>query len=416
MKIVIAMDSFKGTISACQASEIIAAAITELVPDAQVLIKPMADGGEGTAEAMLKSVSGQWIPRTVTGPLPDMSAEAGFAWWHGLPARENTAKPVPSKVEGMAVPLEKTALVEMACASGLGLISKDQYNPMKTTTYGTGQLIKAALEYNPCKPACPKPVRRKPLEGGASPAGRILLAVGGSATVDAGIGAATALGWKFLGSKGIQVPPGGEGLEQIVKIVEPPEAIAVAVEVLCDVQNPLCGDHGAAKIYGPQKGATPEMVNKLEAGLANLAELVHRQLNCDIKTIPGGGASGGLAAGAVAFMNAKLLSGIEAIIKYTNLEAELADADWIITGEGCFDRQSLYGKVVSGIAKIAAKSNTALAVIAGQVNLSKQEYQKLGIATAMSCKPEGESLESALKSCRALLRLAAERFVRENLI
>lgn len=373
MKIVIAMDSFKGTISASQASEIIAAAITELVPDAQVLIKPMADGGEGTAEAMLKSISGEWIPTRVTGPLPDMSAEAGFAWFED----------------------SKTALVEMACASGLGLLSKEQYNPMKTTTYGTGQLIKAALEYNPCK---------------------ILLAVGGSATVDGGIGAATALGWKFLDSKGIRVPPCGEGLEKIAEIVEPPEAIGVAVEVLCDVENPLCGALGAAKIYGPQKGATPEMVNRLEAGLANLAELVHKQLNCDIKNIPGGGAAGGLAAGAVAFMNAKLISGIEAIIKSTNLEAELVDADWIITGEGCFDRQSLYGKVVSGIAKIAAKFNTTVAVIAGQVNLSKQEYQKLGIATAISCKQEGQSLESAIKSCRANLRLAAERFVRENLI
>ena len=376
MKIVIAMDSFKGTISASQASEIIAAAITELVSDAQVLIKPMADGGEGTAEAMLKSISGEWIPRRVTGPLPDMGVEAGFAWF------ENS----------------KTALVEMACASGLGLLSREQYNPMKTTTYGTGQLIKAALEYDPCK---------------------ILLAVGGSATVDGGIGAATALGWKFLDSKAIPVPPCGEGLEKIAQIVEPRIAnrkSRIEVEVLCDVENPLCGEHGAAKIYGPQKGATPEMVNRLEAGLANLAELVHKQLKCDIKTIPGGGASGGLAAGAVAFMNAKLISGIEAIIKYTNLEAELSDADWIITGEGCFDRQSLYGKVISGIAKVTAKSNTKMAVIAGQVNLSGQEYQKLGIATAISCKPEDVSIENALKSCRALLRLAAERFVRENLI
>ena len=382
MKIVIAMDSFKGSLVACEACEIVAQVFTKLVPDAQVLIKPMADGGEGTTEAMLKSISGEWIPKRVTGPLPDMSAEAGFAWFKD----------------------SKTALVEMACASGLQLLSKEQYNPMKTTTYGTGQLIKAALEYEPCK---------------------ILLAVGGSATVDGGIGAAAALGWKFLDSKGIQVPPCGEGLEKIEKIVEPPNEknsrfeirdSKFQVEVLCDVQNPLCGEHGAAKIYGPQKGATPEMVNRLEAGLANLAKQVQKLLKCDIKTIAGGGAAGGLAAGAAAFMNAKLISGIEAIIKYTNLEAQLADADWIITGEGCFDRQSLYGKVVSGIAKIAAKSNIAVAVIAGQVNLSKQEYQRLGIATAISCKQKGESLESAIKSCRANLRLAAERFVRENIV
>jgi len=373
MKIVIAMDSFKGTISATEACEIVAASIAEHIPNAQLVIKPMADGGEGTAEAMLKSVPGQWIPRVVTGPLPDMAVEAGFAWFEQ----------------------SWTALVEMACASGLQLLSKEQYNPMKTTTYGTGQLIKVALEYKPHK---------------------ILLGVGGSATVDGGIGAAKALGWKFLDSKGIQVPLCGEGLKQIVKIVEPPEAIGVAVEVLCDVQNSLCGEHGAAKIYGPQKGATPEMVDKLEAGLINLAELVRKQLNCDISSIPGGGAAGGLAAGAVAFMKAKLVSGIETIINYSNLEAELFDADWIITGEGCFDRQSLYGKVVAGVAHAAAKFNTAVAVIAGQVNLPKPEYQKLGIATAISCKPEGQSLESALKNCRTNLRLATERFVRENFI
>jgi len=373
MKIVIAMDSFKGTISACEACEIVAAAIAQYLPNAQLVIKPMADGGEGTAEAMLKSVPGQWIPRVVTGPLPDMAVEAGFAWFEQ----------------------SWTALVEMACASGLQLLSKDQYNPMKATTYGTGQLIKSAFEYKPHK---------------------ILLGVGGSATVDGGIGAATALGWKFLDSKGTLVPPCGEGLEKIAEIVEPPEAIGVAVEVLCDVKNPLCGEHGAAKIYGPQKGATPEMVDKLEAGLANLADVVHKQLNCDISNILGGGAAGGLAAGAVAFMNAKLVSGIEMIIDYSNLEAELADADWVVTGEGCFDRQSLYGKVVAGVAHAAAKFNTAVAVIAGQVNLPKPEYQKLGIATAISCKQDAQSLESALMSCRANLRLAAERFVRENLI
>ena len=372
MKIVIAMDSFKGTISACEACEIVATAIAEYIPNAQLVIKPMADGGEGTAEAMLKSVSGEWIPKTVTGPLPDMSVEAGFAWF------ENS----------------RTALVEMACASGLSLLSKEQYSPMKTTTYGTGQLMKAALEYHPRK---------------------ILLGVGGSATVDGGIGAATALSWKFLDSKGIQVPPCGEGLAKIAEIVRPPQAIDVAVEVLCDVQNPLCGEHGAAKIYGPQKGATPEMVNKLEAGLVNLAELVRKQLNCDID-IPGAGAAGGLAAGAVAFMKAKLVSGIKTIISHSNLEAELIDADWIITGEGCFDQQSLYGKVVSGIAEVTSHTNTAVVVIAGQVNLSGQEYQKLGIATAISCKPKDMSIESALENCRALLRLAAERFVRENLI
>jgi glycerate kinase len=372
MKIVIAMDSFKTAFSASRASQAVADVVAQLVPDAQLSIKPMADGGEGTAEAMLKSASGKWVPHTVTGPLPDMTVEAGFAWFEAA----------------------ATALIEMAAASGLPLLSPHQYNPMNTTTHGTGQLIKTALNFRPRK---------------------ILLAVGGSATVDGGIGAATALGWKFLDSKGLAVPAAGQGLSQITTIVEPPQPIPAAVEVLCDVTNPLCGKEGAARIYGPQKGATPQMVNDLEKGLSHLAQVVKTQLGKDID-VPGAGAAGGLAAGAIVFLNATLVSGVKAIIDFTNLEAELADADWIITGEGCFDRQSLYGKVVSGIAEIAAKSNVPTAVIAGQVNLPQADYKKIGIRTAIACKPQNMSLDEALKNSRALLRFAAERFVKDNLL
>jgi len=258
MKVVIATDSFKGTLTAYEACQIIADAISESVPDIQLVIKPMADGGEGTAEAMIKAANGRWVPQTVMGPLPDMQVEAGFAWFDD----------------------DRTALVEMASASGLELLSTDQMNPLKTTTYGTGQLIKAALEYG---------------------ARKILLAVGGSATVDGGIGAAIALGWKFLDYHDNSVPLGGAGLEKITKIVRPEKLGLVPVEVLCDVDNPLCGEQGAAKVYAPQKGATPEMVEQLEKGLAHLAELVRKQLQRDIN-VPDAGAAGGLAAGAMAFM------------------------------------------------------------------------------------------------------------------
>jgi len=372
MKIVIAMDSFKGTIFAAEACEIVAKVIAELVPGAQVSIKPMADGGEGTAQAMLKSASGRWVPLTVTGPLPDMSVEAGFAWF------EDT----------------RTALVEMASASGLQLLSPEQYNPMKTTTYGTGELVKAALKHNPSK---------------------ILLAAGGSATADGGVGAMTALGWKFLDNKNRHVTPSGQGLLHITKIVKPKEPIRAAVEVLCDVTNPLCGDEGAARIYALQKGATPEMVDELEKGFEHLAQVLKSQLGKNID-VPGAAAAGGLAGGAIAFMNATLTSGVKAVIDFCNLEAELADADWIVTGEGCFDRQSLYGKVVAGIAEIAAKSNTAVAVIAGQVNLPRTQYQKIGIRTAIASKPENMSLDEALKDRRGLLRTASQKFVKQNLI
>lgn len=373
MKIVIAMDSFKGTLKADQACEIVADGIREYAPEANLVIKPMADGGEGTARAMIKAVNGKWIREMVTGPLADMQVETGFAWFGA----------------------DRTALVEMASASGLELLSKEQMNPFKTTTYGTGQLIKAALEYG---------------------AGKILLAVGGSATVDGGVGAATALGWEFLDSEGKAVPLGGAGLEQIRKIVKPKNFSIVPVEVLCDVDNPLCGEHGAAKIYGPQKGATEEMVEQLEKNLAHLAELVKEQLGRDINNVPGVGAAGGLSAGALAFMDATLVSGIETIMARSNLCSELQSADWVITGEGSFDHQSLRGKVISGIFKMASQSNTRMAVLAGQVTVGQDEYQKLGIVTAIACRTDNMALDYALKNSRALLQSAARQLAREHLV
>ncbi|MBW7988609.1 MAG: glycerate kinase [Planctomycetes bacterium] len=365
MKIVIATDSFKGTLKAYEACEIIAKAIAEITPDVQLVIKPMADGGEGTARAMIKAANGRWIPQTVMGPLPDMQVEAGFAWFD-----------------------DKTALVEMASASGLELLCSRQMNPLKTTTYGTGELIKAALGYG---------------------ARKILLAVGGSATVDGGLGAATALGWKFFDNQDNPVQLGGAALEKITKIVSPENLNLVPVEVLGDCDNPLCGEQGAAKVYAPQKGATDKMVEQLERGLAHLADLVSKQLGRDIN-VPGAGAAGGLAGGAIAFMNANVVSGIETIMAHSNLLAELETADWVITGEGSFDRQSLYGKVVSGIIKSASQSHTRLAIVAGQVDIPQQEYQQLGIATAIPCKDENMSLDYALENSRALLHSAAQRF------
>jgi len=367
MKVVIAMDSFKGCLMADEACEIIANAILDIKPDVQISIKPMADGGEGTAKAMIKADDGEWITKKVTGPLPDMQVEAGFAWFES----------------------DKTALVEMAIASGIELLTKEQLNPYKTTTYGTGQLIKAALEKEPSK---------------------IYLTVGGSATVDGGVGAAMSLGWQFLNEKNNSIELGGAGLAKIAKIIKPDNFSIVPVEVFCDVDNPLCGEHGAARIYGPQKGATPEMVEQLEKNLSHLADVVTAQLRKNIKNIPGAGAAGGLSAGAIAFMDAKLVSGIEAIMQHCHLEDELQSADWVITGEGAFDKQSLYGKVVAGISKMAEKSNTSIAVLAGQVNVTAQQYQKLGVVTALGCKPEDMSVEYAIENSRSLLYNVAQQF------
>ncbi len=378
MKIVIAMDSFKGTLKAHEACKIIYDVIEDILSDAIIVIKPMADGGEGTARAMIEAADGLWIPRVAMGPLMQMQVEAGFAWFS-----------------------DETALVEMASASGLELLKPEQFNPLKTTTYGTGQLIKAAVQHG---------------------AKKILLAVGGSATVDGGVGAAMALGWKFLDYKKNTIPLGGGGLEKIAEIIKPDpplllnhEGRPVEVKVLCDVDNPLCGEQGAAEVYGPQKGATPQIVKQLDKGLAHLAKLVREQLGREIENIPGVGAAGGLAAGAVAFMDATIVSGIETVMARSNLRRELESADWVITGEGSFDRQSLFGKVISGILKMALQTNTRVAVIAGQVNIHESEYRDIGITVAIPTKPDDMPLAEALDKSRILLVSAAKHFATKYL-
>ncbi|UCE47965.1 MAG: glycerate kinase, partial [Phycisphaerales bacterium] len=363
MRIVVALDSFKGSLTANEACRIVADAVRETLSDVSTVLKPMADGGEGTATAMIEAANGHWVPMEVTGPLPEMRVSAGFAWFD-----------------------DGTALVEMACASGLELLRAQQLDPLKTTTYGTGELIDAAA-----------------LHG----ANKVLLGVGGSATTDGGIGAAAALGWKFLNSSGDPVPPTGAGLDRIATIQKPQNLKLPPVDVLCDVDNPLTGELGSARVYGPQKGATPAMVDRLDRGLAHLARCVREQLGLEIENVPGTGAAGGLAAGAVAFMNARIVSGIETVMQRSNLPAELKDADWVITGEGSFDRQSLYGKVVSGVLKLAKQSNTRVAVLAGQVCIARDECRKAGIEAAIACKPDDMPLDEALQKSRDLLAAAA---------
>jgi glycerate kinase len=332
----------------------------------------MADGGEGTAAALIAAANGQWIAQQVTGPLPDMRVDAGFAW----------------------LAEDRTAVVEMASASGLQLLVPEQQNPLDTTTYGTGQLVAAALAHG---------------------AQRILLAVGGSATIDGGVGAATALGWRFLRSDGRDIGLGGGHLSEIAEIIPGGPGLAVPVEVLCDVDNPLCGPQGAAQVYGPQKGATPEMVERLDAALAHLAQCVRDQLGLGVKDLPGAGAAGGLAAGAVAFMDARLVSGIEEVMAQAQLHAAVSDADWVITGEGCFDRQSLRGKVVSGVARVAQAGGARTAVIAGQVRLPEPVYRTFGIETAIACMPGPMKLADALSRSEQLLAHAARQFAEMHL-
>ena len=430
MKIVVAMDSFKGSLTATRACDIVAEAIRSSRPDATVVAKPMADGGEGTAVTLMAAAGGEWVPVEVMGPLPEMRVNAGYVW----------------------LPDTRTAVVEMATASGLPLLRPDQYNPLKTTTYGKGQLIQAAIERG---------------------ADQILLAIGGSATVDGGVGAAMALGWRFLTADGREIGLGGGELAAVDQILppaeprsgprgegvpplrrkailaspwaspmspsasqetteksgapcpvprdpsgesratshEPPPDRRPAVKVLCDVDNPLCGEHGAARVYGPQKGATPQMVEILDANLAHLAARVKDQLGENIKDLPGSGAAGGLAAGAVAFLDASLVSGVDEVIAQNGLRQELSDADWVITGEGRFDTQSLRGKVVSGVARAAREAGAKVAVLAGQVLLPPELYRRSGIEVALPCMTGAMTVDYAIAHTESLLGEAAREFV-----
>jgi glycerate kinase len=373
MKIIVATDSFKGSLSAQRACRIIADTISKKCPDAQVVTKPMADGGEGTAEIMINNCAGQWIPEKVMGPLPNMEVEAGFVWM-----KES-----------------QIALVEMASASGITLLSNDLLNPMKTTTYGTGQLLKHAIERHPKE---------------------ILLSIGGSATVDAGVGAAMALGWKFLDEHGQCIGLGGGEIKNIKDIIPPDKKIDVKVKVLCDVDNPLYGPNGAAVIFGPQKGADSEMVKILDSAIKQFSDLIKSKLSIDVSNLPGAGAAGGLGAGAVAFMNADIVSGIDTIMNVVNLQDDLQNADWIITGEGKFDSQSLNGKVISGIVNLAKKTNTKVMVIAGDVILDKSVYRSFGIVDAIGLKEKNMTTEYAMLNCERLLKKASSKFAEKHII
>jgi glycerate 2-kinase len=368
VKIVIAMDSFKESLTAVRACEIVANTIRGIRPYAKIVTRPMGDGGEGTAFALMAAAGGQWIDKTVMGPLPDMQVPAGFVWF-----QDNAA-----------------ALVEMASASGLQLLRPEQRNPLRTTTFGTGQMIRAALDHG---------------------ARRILLAVGGSATVDGGVGAAMALGWRFLDTEQRNIGFGGGELLRIDTIFPPATRINDGtVEVLCDVNNPLCGPQGAAQVYGPQKGATPQMVDILDSALAHLADRVKDQLGYDIRDLPGAGAAGGLAAGAIAFLKARLVSGIDAVMSQSRLREAMANADWVITGEGCFDEQSLRGKVVSGVSRLAKQVGVRVCVLAGQVLLPLEQYRAAGVETALACMEVQMKLEYAIANAENLLGRAARRF------
>ncbi len=360
MRLLIAPDSFKGTLSSTEICEI----IQEILGCSfAILAHPLADGGEGTLAAIADCLpQAQWITQTVMGPLPDQRVEANYLW----------------------LAESQTAFIEMAQASGLTLLKLSERNPALTTTYGTGELIKDALNRG---------------------AKKLYLAIGGSATNDAGVGMLMALGWQFLDSFGNSINLGGNQLIKIQQIIPPQasQAIFHNVEIFCDVTNPLSGPNGAAYIFAKQKGADENLIKHLDQGLKHFSDRVQQQLGINVN-FPGAGAAGGLGAGAKLGFDAKISRGIERIAELTGLEAHIQASDVIITGEGRFDQQSLQGKVICGVLALAKKYQKPVIVLAG--NSDFKNYA--GIQKIITLVGEDISLESALNDPKTALRKRCE--------
>lgn len=370
VKILIAPDKFKESLSALKVADSIEKGILKVFPKAVIVKVPMADGGEGTVESLVDATGGKIIKTNVKDPLfRDIESFYGILG------------------DG------KTAVIEMAAASGLYLLKDYERNPMITTTYGTGQLIKDALDRG-CR--------------------NFIIAVGGSATNDGGAGMATVLGVKFYDKDGIEIGLGGGELSKIYSIdtsniddrLKECEFI-----VACDVANPLIGENGASRVYGPQKGATKEMVEVLDKNLEHYGKLLEKYFNKKIIDVPGSGAAGGLGAGLMAFLNAQLKNGIEIIIETLKLEEKIKEADIVISGEGKIDFQTAFGKTISGIAKLCKKHNKPLIVIAGTVEDIENLYE-IGVSSIFSIVEKPMSLEDAIKNAPTLLEKSAERIFR----
>ena len=371
MKIVIAPQGFKGNLSALRVSQAIDNGIRRVVPSVITAIVPMADGGEGTMQALVDAIGGEMIPVEVTDPL------GGRVIAHfGL---------LSDKVTGV---------IEMAAASGLNLVPPQKLNPLLTTTYGTGELILAALERG-CR--------------------KLIVGIGGSATNDGGAGMAQALGAKLLDTKRVPLAFGGAALadlEHIDVTTIDPRLADCDIILACDVTNPLCGSQGASAVYGPQKGATKEMVVKLDAALAHYAEVIERDLGIDVRDVPGAGAAGGLGAGLIAFLKARVLPGVDVVIQATGLIEHLKEATLVFTGEGRLDSQTACGKVPVGVARKAKAFGLPVIAIAGEIANGYQAVYQQGIDAVFSIAPGPISLNQSMVRAEKLIADIAERAIR----
>lgn len=370
MRIVVAPDSYKGSLSALGVAKAMAEGVLAVLPGALIEKVPMADGGEGTVDAIIAGGGGEKYFTQVTGPL-------------GEP------------VEGFyGILADGTGVLEMAAASGLTLVPLERRNPLKTTTYGTGELIKRVLDQGVAK---------------------IIVGIGGSATNDGGVGMAQALGVRFLDREGRELGFGGGELNKLHRIDMEgmdPRLEQTEILVACDVDNPLIGSQGASAVFGPQKGATPAMVGELDKALAHLGEVVLRDLGLDIRQQPGAGAAGGLGGGLIAFLGASLLPGFQLVAQALELENKIAQSHLVLTGEGRTDGQTRHGKTPLGVGQLARKYQVPAIAISGSVEGDLATLYQEGLDGIFSILPGPMSLEQAMAEAPRLVTETTANIIR----
>ena len=368
MRILIAPQSLKGSLTAAEAGQAIAHGVRAVYPEAEIEIVPVADGGEGTVQALVDATGGKIIQQTVTGPL---------------------GEPVPAFFGLMGD--GRTAAIEMAACAGLPLVPPERRNPRITTTYGVGELIMAALDYG---------------------SRHFIIGIGGSATNDGGAGMAQAMGAALLTNEGTEIARGGAALATLAHIstsTMDTRLQACTIEVACDVTNPLCGPQGASAVYGPQKGATPEMVAELDRALDHYAQIIEQDLGLTVRDIPGAGAAGGLGAGLMAFLHATLRPGAQIVLEAVHLEDRVRTTDLVITAEGQIDAQTAYGKSVGAVAAIAKRYGLPVLAFAGSLGDHYQDIYELGVDAVVALPSRPMTLAYAMENAARLTSDAAER-------
>lgn len=372
MKVVVAPNAFKGSLSASQAAAAIARGVRQVFPEADIVEVPVADGGDGTAEALVSAHDGTFQTVKVEGPLGDPITAA-----YGL-------------IDG-----GRTGVVELASSSGLALISPDRRDARRASTYGFGQLLQAAH---------------------VAQVASIIAGIGGSATNDGGAGMAQALGYHLLDASGRDLPRGGAALVHLERIERPRDDWweSVAVKVACDVDNPLAGPRGASAVYGPQKGADDQAVRELDAALSRLAAVVERDLGKRVADVPGAGAAGGTGAGMIAFLDAQLVPGAPLVVEASGFDAKLRGADLVITGEGQADEQTAYGKAPGEVAKRAKKARIPVLLIAGSKGPGWEALRGLGVTAVVTLDEEGDNLQQLMRDAGQMLTRATVRACQER--